>query len=339
MLLRLLALARLVSQAPALDNGAGRTPALGWSTWNVFNKNVSDARVRESAAAIVSSGLASAGYTFVNIDDGWACGRDSATGELVPCPQFPNMTALGDHLHGLGLRFGLYTVWGETTCASTTTRPFYGSWGHEHQDAATFARFGIDYLKEDSCGGPVNGTLWERYAKMRDGLNATGRSIYFSITQQFGRCGARADGRPGCATGGVSTAPTPTWNPTAADGSVPLVEAVPHPSMECFQGAFTALPWRRQGLHPADVANSWLVEYCNNGPGFGSTLHSGGSLLSQLDSQADWTLPELAGAGGFNDMVSWNCLESAGCRPPPLHHCDPPLDLLYLYLTAGDCRT
>ena len=67
-------------------------------------------------------------------------------------------------------------------------RAFHGSWGHERQDAATFARWGCDYLKEDSCGGPYNGTLWEAYSLMRDALNATGRSIYFSITQQFGRC-------------------------------------------------------------------------------------------------------------------------------------------------------
>ena len=244
-------------------------------------------------------------YTYVNIDDGWACERDAVSGELVPCPQFPNMTKLGDDLHKQGLKFGLYTVWGRTTCASSAARPFHGSWGHEHQDAATFARWGCDYLKEDSCGGPTNGTLWERYALMRDGLNATGRSIYFSITQQFGRCEARNDGQPGCAKGAVaSSGPVPAWNPTTNDGSVPLVEAVPHPSMQCFSGAFTPLPWRRQGLHPTNLANSWLVEYCNNGPRFGTTLGPGGSLLSQLDSQADWTLPELAGPGGVNDMVS-----------------------------------
>ena len=114
----------------ALDNGAARVPALGWSTWNAFGSNVSDAMVRESAAAIVKSGLRDAGYSYVNIDDGWACQRDSRSGELVPCPQFPNMTALGDHLHGLGLRFGLYTVWGKTTCASMPAREFHGSWGH-----------------------------------------------------------------------------------------------------------------------------------------------------------------------------------------------------------------
>lgn len=137
---------------------------------------------------------------------------------------------------------------------------------------------------------------------MRDALNATGRSIYFSITQQFGRCNARADGQPGCATGGDSPGAVPSWNPSPENGHVPLVKDPPHLSMECFQGAFTPLPWRRQGLHPADLANSWLVEYCNNGPRFGSTLGPGGSLLSQLDSQADWTLPELAAPGGLNDM-------------------------------------
>ena len=114
----------------ALDNGAARVPALGWSTWNAFGSNVSDAMVRESAAAIVSTGLAAAGYSYVNIDDGWACERDATSGELVPCSQFPNMTALGTHLHGLGLRFGLYTVWGKTTCASSAAREFHGSWGH-----------------------------------------------------------------------------------------------------------------------------------------------------------------------------------------------------------------
>ena len=187
----------------------------------------------------------------------------------------------------------------------------------EVQDAATFAKWGCDYLKEDSCGGPMNGTLWEAYSLMRDGLNATGRSIYFSITQQFGRCNARKDGKPGCATGtDASGGPVPTWNPTPQDGHVPLVEAVPHPSMQCFSGAFTPLPWRRQGLHPADLANSWLVEYCNNGPRFGSTLGGGGSLLSQLDSQADWTLPELAASGGFNDMDS-ECGERCCCFDDP----------------------
>ena len=115
------------------------------------------------------------------------------------------MTALGEHLHALGLKFGLYTVWGSGTCASTKSRPFHGSWGHEAQDAKTFARWGVvsvgtflicarasntyelvlyvvreltkqyrasqDYLKEDSCGGPDNGTLWERYALMRVSAN------------------------------------------------------------------------------------------------------------------------------------------------------------------------
>ena len=300
--LALVAVCATAGTADALDNGAARTPALGWSTWNAFNKNVSDALVRESAAALVSSGLAAAGYTYVNIDDGWACERDAATNELIPCAQLPNKTALGDHLHGLGLKFGLYTVWGQTTCASTSTRAFHGSWGHERQDAATFARWGCDYLKEDSCGGPFNGTLWEAYSLMRDGLNATGRSIYFSITQQFGRCNKRADGKPGCATGGGSPGAVPSWNPTPKNGHIPLAKAPPHLSMECFEGAFTPLPWRQQGLHPTDLANSWLVEYCNNGARFGSTLGSGGSLLSQLDSQADWTIPELASPGGFNDM-------------------------------------
>ena len=66
--LLLLALGALAAgPAQALDNGV-RTPALGWSTWNAFNKNVSDAKVRESASVLVSSGLAKLGFVYVNID-------------------------------------------------------------------------------------------------------------------------------------------------------------------------------------------------------------------------------------------------------------------------------
>ena len=201
------------------------------------------------------------------------------------------------HVCALGLRLSQGGL-GKSWIQNRTWRA-----AHMHTTLTNTLILIVKCIVHTQCGGPDNGTMWQAYSLMRDGLNATGRSIYFSITEQFGRCTARPDGRPGCATGtpGENDGPVPTWNPTEEDGHVPLVGAVPHISMQCFHGAFTPLPWRRQGLHPADLANSWLVEYCNNGPRFGSTLASGGSLLSQLDSQADWTLPELASPGGFND--------------------------------------
>jgi len=235
--------------------------------------------VRELADVMAARGLIKAGYNYLNIDDGWACNR-SADGTIVPCPhKFPSgMKALADYVHGKGLRFGIYTTWGTGTCAG-----FVGSYGHEKQDADTYAAWGVDFLKQDSCGGNPPNSMWSRYAKMRDALNATGRPIHFSITQQF-------------------------FNSTAAKvrdtGAAQANETIdtPHPSMQCYPGAFAPIVWKRLGYDISTLANQWLVEYCNNGPRFGQTLASGGSLLSQLDSQQDLTLPELGGPGGWNDM-------------------------------------
>ena len=219
------ALAALLPRALALNNGMGLTPAMGWSSWNRFQGAVSDALLRESADGLVSSGLAAAGYKFVNLDDGWCVGRKGAgegEGDMIPDPKlFPNgMKAVADYVHSLNLSFGIYSARGSLTCLG---RP--GSDGHEEQDAALWASWGVDYVKEDSCGGTTHGTMWEQYARMRDALNKTGRPIYFSITQ------------------------AQDW----ADG---------HPRMHCYgDGAFSTLYWTTANppLDPRTLANSYLV--------------------------------------------------------------------------------
>jgi alpha-galactosidase len=55
------------------------------------------------------------------------------------------MKALVDYVHSKGLKFGIYTARGSTTCMG---KP--GSDGHEYQDAQTYANWGVDFLKEDS---------------------------------------------------------------------------------------------------------------------------------------------------------------------------------------------
>jgi alpha-galactosidase len=131
--------------AEAQQGDLAPTPPMGWSTWNHFHHDISDALIRQQADAMVSSGMRDAGYVYVNIDGGWEGERDSA-GVLHPNRNFPDMKALGDYLHSQGLKFGIYSGPGPGTCAGAPA-----SYGHEAQDAAMFASWGVDYLKYDLC--------------------------------------------------------------------------------------------------------------------------------------------------------------------------------------------
>ncbi|HEX8346986.1 MAG TPA: alpha-galactosidase, partial [Actinoplanes sp.] len=80
----------LAPSAQALENGLARTPQMGWNNWNTFGCNVTDALIRQTADTLVSSGMAAAGYKYVNIDDCWSTMSRSG-GNLVPDPRkFPN---------------------------------------------------------------------------------------------------------------------------------------------------------------------------------------------------------------------------------------------------------
>src|SRR5919107_1640717 len=104
--------------SPAAAAGPPATPPMGWNSWNHFHCDVSEQVVEQTADAIVSSGLRDAGYRYVNVDDCWeAPGRDAA-GRLQADPQtFPSgIAALADYVHARGLKLGIYTAAGATTC-------------------------------------------------------------------------------------------------------------------------------------------------------------------------------------------------------------------------------
>eukprot|EP01043_Picozoa_sp_COSAG02_P052902 COSAG02_NODE_5771_length_4050_cov_2.519109_2_plen_94_part_00 len=67
-------------------------------------------------------------------------------------------------------------------------------------------------------------------------------------------------------------------------------------------GAFTPRPWVRRGWDVTKLANSYLIEYCNNVPQFGRTGQARG-FLSQLDSQQLLTYDNLTVPGAFSDNV------------------------------------
>src|ERR1700726_2317631 len=149
-------------------------PPMGWNSWNHFAEKVDDADVRATADALVASGMRDAGYIYVNIDDTWEGQRD-ASGIIHANSKFPDMKALGDYVHSKGLKFGIYSSPGPKTCAG-----YEGSYGHEEQDARTYAAWGIDYLKYDWCGARniyTDGEMRAVYQKMGDALLASGRSI------------------------------------------------------------------------------------------------------------------------------------------------------------------
>ncbi|HZT68462.1 MAG TPA: glycoside hydrolase family 27 protein, partial [Terriglobia bacterium] len=95
------------------------TPPMGWNSWNHFGCKVTDAIVREQARAMATNGMKAAGYEYVNIDDCWQGQRD-AKGFIHPNSRFPDMKALGDYIHSLGLKFGIYSSPGPKTCAGYT---------------------------------------------------------------------------------------------------------------------------------------------------------------------------------------------------------------------------
>ncbi|HEY9226190.1 MAG TPA: putative Ig domain-containing protein [Gemmatimonadaceae bacterium] len=122
------------------------TPPMGWNSWNAWGTSVDAEKVKAAADWMVKSGLAAHGFQYVNIDDGWEGKRDSS-GVLQPDPaKFPDMKSLADYVHAQGLKIGIYSSPGPMTCGGRE-----GSYQHERQDAETWARWGIDYLKHDYC--------------------------------------------------------------------------------------------------------------------------------------------------------------------------------------------
>jgi alpha-galactosidase len=155
------------------------TPPMGWNSWNKFAcDGVNEQVIRQMADNMVSSGMKDAGYQYIIIDDCWQVGRDSSGNIVVDATKFPSgIKALADYVHSKGLKFGIYSCAGRKTCAG---RP--GSRGHEYQDAISYARWGVDYLKEDWCNAEGQNAK-DSYTLMRDALYKAGRPIVFGICE------------------------------------------------------------------------------------------------------------------------------------------------------------
>jgi alpha-galactosidase len=184
----------------ALQDGLCRTPPMGWNSWNYYacsglNEqvvlDVANAFVRKHAANWegLQISLKDAGYVYVNLDDCYGITARTAQGRLqVNTTKFPHCTQtsmvwLADSIHRMGLKFGLYSCAGTTTCAQTQP----GGYNYETQDAQSYAQWKCDYLKYDWCNVPGGNTAPNLYSKMSRAIKAatadSARKIIFSICE------------------------------------------------------------------------------------------------------------------------------------------------------------
>jgi len=168
------------THARAVDPGLAPTPPMGWNSWNCFEKKIDEEKIRAIADAMVRSGMREAGYVYLVLDDAWMAKNRDENGRLRADPEkFPSgMKAIGDYIHGKGLKYGIYQDRGKWTCQQLP-----GSFGYEKIDMETFAKWGVDYIKLDSCFAESNGRMSsEDYAIYREHIEATGRPIVLSIS-------------------------------------------------------------------------------------------------------------------------------------------------------------
>ncbi|KAF8242590.1 alpha-galactosidase precursor [Wilcoxina mikolae CBS 423.85] len=138
------------------DGKTGKLPALGFNSWNAFRCDIDERKFLVAAQKMVDLGLKDAGYEYVNIDDCWSLTtRDPKTLQIVPDPtRFPDgISGTAQKIHALGLKLGIYSDAGPTTCAG-----YPGSLGYEDIDAKSWEEWGVDYLKYDNCNIPANWT-------------------------------------------------------------------------------------------------------------------------------------------------------------------------------------
>ena len=234
-------------------------PPMGWSSWNSFSNTVDAQITMNQAKAMVSRGIAKAGYQYVNIDEGWWLGERDAEGNILVDPKAWPVLAAGERagdmsnivrfIHGLGLKAGIYTDAGKDGCSLyPDLGPVYqhvGSEGHYEQDFLQFAKWGFDYVKVDWCGGDKEKLdPAVQYAEIARAIAkaeaATGRTLYFSICNW-------GNNSPWTWAPNIGGAPADIWR-TSGDIVAPIVPHRQHSGrLASFLGVFSNFD---QGIHP-----------------------------------------------------------------------------------------
>jgi alpha-galactosidase len=203
------------------DNGApgSRLPVMGWSSWVALGPAAShpifdycdEASVKHAADALVSLGLRDAGYRGFHLDDCWADVKRNGTGYLqAELDHFPNtLQPVISYVHSKGLDFGLYTCAGSHTCVGG--RP--GSKNHSTKDAAVFAEWQVDWVKQDNCNTNGMGHPADYYKLMSNAMNKTGRPMNFAMCE-WGKDAPWVWGNKIAQSGRMSGDHTGVWSST-----------------------------------------------------------------------------------------------------------------------------
>lgn len=167
------------SAAWASTNGLVPNPPMGYNSWYANGTGINEAGIRSVTDQMATNGMLAAGYNYINLDDGWAGGRDTNGFIYGDTNKFPSgMKSLADYVHSKGFKFGLYTTAGSNTCGGLP-----GSLNHLVQDVNTYAAWGVDYLKFEGCGIPSyeEEPREQIYlTRMAKALAACGRPIVYS---------------------------------------------------------------------------------------------------------------------------------------------------------------
>ena len=176
---------------------------MGWASWNSFSNSIDAKIAMQQAQAMVSTGMKSAGYSYVLLDEGWWRGQRDAEGSIVVDPdQWPalgpgeragEMSNIVRYIHSLGLKAAGYTDAGLGGCGtwypdSGPKTPGTGSERHYEQDFLQFARWDFDYVKVDWCGGDhENLDPYLQYSEVARAIQraeaSTGHPLFYSICE------------------------------------------------------------------------------------------------------------------------------------------------------------
>ena len=240
---------------------AATPPPMGWSSWNSFSNTINSDIVVQQTNAMVSSGMKSVGYQYINIDEGWWLGQRDSTGNIVvDARQWPalksgeqagDMSNIVRFIHAAGLKAGIYTDAGESGCSFYgpdigPPMPHTGSEGHYDQDFLQFAQWGFDYVKVDWCGGDhENLDPAVQYAAVASAIRRaeklTGHRLYFSICDW----GSKSPWTWAPGIGGVEA---DIWR-TSGDIVDPIVTSAPPNARRATMKA--VLDNFDRGIHPA----------------------------------------------------------------------------------------
>ena len=149
--------------AKAQNDGLGRTPVLGWSSWSFLREHPTAAKVEAEARALKHSGLQKLGYEYVNLDDFWyECpGKQGPSVNryglwVTDASRFPahgktnGIKALAEYVHSLGMKFGMYVTPGISKQAVRKNTPIEGT-PYTADEIAEPSRRESNY----NCGGMV----------------------------------------------------------------------------------------------------------------------------------------------------------------------------------------